>query len=191
MTYSQLLLFLLIGTGLSFDSFAVSVSCGLVKKQISFKEAVPIAFSLAIFQALFPVIGWYAGMKLHDYIGVFDHWIAFILLAFIGIKMMLEGKRPPESSGIGINSLNLRVVLGLSVATSIDALVVGLSFGVLEMSILFPVLIIGMVTFLASMLGMLFGKNIPAKHSRQSILLGGVVLMVIGVKILIEHIWFV
>ncbi len=190
MTYSQLILFLLIGTGLSFDSFAVSVSCGLVKKQISFKEAVPIAFSLAIFQALFPVVGWYAGIKLHEYIAAFDHWIAFILLGFIGLKMILDGKRMQENPNI-FNSLSLRVVLGLSIATSIDALVVGLSFGVLEMSIFYPVVIIGLVTFLASMLGMLCGKSIPAKHSRHSLLLGGFVLTAIGLKILVEHLWMV
>ena len=190
MTYSQLIIFLLIGTGLSFDSFAVSVSCGLVKKKISFREAVPIAFSLAVFQALFPVIGWFAGTKLHGFIGTFDHWLAFILLAFLGIKMMVEGRKQEEHPAI-FSSLSLRVVLGLSVATSIDALVVGHSFGVLEMSILYPVIIIGLVTFLASMLGMLCGKSIPARHSRQSILLGGMVLVIIGFKILFEHIWFV
>ena len=190
MTYSQLLLFLVIGTGLSFDSFAVSVSCGLVKKQIRFREAIPIASSLALFQALFPVMGWYAGMKLHDYIGVFDHWLAFLLLGFIGVKMMLEGSRQKDPTA-GINSISFRVVLGLSVATSIDALAVGLSFGVLDMSIVYPVVIIGIVTFLASMLGMLCGKSIPARHRRQSILLGGIVLVVIGFKILAEHIWFV
>lgn len=188
MTYSQLIIFLLIGTGLSFDSFAVSVSCGLVKKRISFREAVPIASSLAIFQALFPVIGWYAGIKLHNYIGAFDHWLAFILLGFIGIKMMYESKQQ-ESNVNSIDTLSVRLVLGLSVATSIDALVVGLSFGVLEMSILYPVIIIGLVTFLASMLGMYCGKNIPAKHNRHSLLLGGIVLIVIGIKILAEHIW--
>ncbi len=189
MTYSQLIIFLLIGTGLSFDSFAVSVSCGLVKKQISFKEAVPIAFSLSLFQALFPVLGWYAGIKLHGYIEAFDHWVAFILLAFIGLKMIVEGKQLQENQ-YSFNSLNLRLVLGLSVATSIDALAVGLSFGVLEMSIIYPVVIIGTVTFLASMLGMLCGKSIPEKRSRQSLILGGVVLMTIGIKILVEHLWF-
>jgi len=187
MTYSQLILFLLIGTGLSLDSFAVSVSCGLVKKRISFLAAVPIASSLAVFQALFLVIGWYAGVRLHDYIGAFDHWLAFILLAFLGLKMMHDAK---HEDGIAkcINTLSISLVLGLSVATSIDALVVGLSFGVLEMSILYPVIIIGLVTFVASMIGMYCGKNIPAKHNRQSILLGGIVLIVIGVKILVEHI---
>jgi manganese efflux pump family protein len=188
MTYSQLLLFLMIGTGLSFDSFAVSVSCGLVKKQISFRQAVPVAASLAFFQALFPVIGWYAGIKLNHLIGSFDHWLAFLLLAFIGFKMIAEGSREQAQPG-SFNPFSLRVVLGLSIATSIDALVVGLSFGFLDMAILYPVVIIAMVTFLASMLGMLCGKSIPAKLSRQSLIMGGVVLTVIGIKILAEHIW--
>ncbi|HZH73128.1 MAG TPA: manganese efflux pump MntP family protein [Mariniphaga sp.] len=188
MTFSQLIVFLLLGTGLSFDSFAVSVSCGLIKKQITFKEAIPIASSLAIFQALSPVIGWYAGNYLHQYIGSFDHWVAFSLLAFIGYKMVVEGKNQDENTRL--HSLSPRIVLGLSVATSIDALAVGLSFGVLEMSILYPVLIIGLITFLASMLGMLWGRNISGKRCGQSLLIGGMVLAAIGLKILIEHIWF-
>ena len=185
MTYSQLVIFLLIGTGLSFDSFAVSVSCGLVKRQISLREAVPIAASLAIFQALFPIIGWYAGMKLHAFIGAYDHWAAFLMLSVLGLKMIHDAGNY-EIAANRINTLSLRMVLGLSVATSIDALVVGLSFGVLEMSILYPILIIGVVTFLASMLGMYCGKIIPAKHSRQSMFLGGMVLMAIGFKVLAE-----
>ncbi len=189
MTYSQLFLFFLIGTGLSFDSFAVSVSCGLIKKQISFRQALPIAASLAFFQGIFPVFGWYAGMKLHHLIGSFDHWLAFLLLGTIGFKMILEGKRQ-QTQAPKFDPFNLRIVLGLSIATSVDALIVGLSFGFLEISILYPVIIIGMVTFIASMLGMLCGKNIPAKRSRQSMILGGLVLTAIGLKILIEHIWF-
>ena len=190
MTYSQLVFFLLLGTGLSFDSFAVSVSCGLVKKQISFREAIPIALSLALFQALFPVLGWLAGMQLHDYIGAFDHWVAFLLLAFLGFKMMHEGKKGQYNPNT-FSSLGVRVVLGLSVATSIDALVVGLSFGVLDMSIVYPVVIIGFITFIVSMFGMFCGKSIPARHSRHSLLLGGLVLIIIGFKILVEHLWFV
>ncbi|MFW6290494.1 MAG: manganese efflux pump MntP family protein, partial [Mariniphaga sp.] len=146
--------------------------------------------SLALFQALFPVLGWYAGITLHEYIKVFDHWVAFILLAFIGWKMMFDSKRQQGNTS-KFDLLSLRVVLGLSVATSIDALVVGLSFGVLEMSIIYPVVIIGLVTFLASMFGMYCGKNIPAKHSRHSLLIGGFVLTAIGAKILIEHLWVV
>ena len=102
--------------------------------------------------------------------------------------MVVEGKNQDEQTRL--QSLSPRIVLGLSVATSIDALAVGLSFGVLEMSILYPVLIIGLVTFLASMLGMLWGRNISGRRCGQSMLIGGMVLAAIGVKILIEHIWF-
>lgn len=181
--------YLLIGIGLSFDSFAVSVSCGLMKQEIRFKQAIPIAFSLTLFQAAFPFLGWFAGSTLHNLIWSVDHWVAFILLAIIGIKMIVEGVKP-NGTLQNFNPFNIRLVLSLSVATSIDALVVGLSFGFLEIPILFPVIIIGAVTFIASMLGMLFGKNIPAKRSRQSLILGGIILTGIGVKILVEHLWF-
>lgn len=186
MNFTQLITFLLIGIGLSFDSFAVSVSCGLMKQEIRFKQAVPIAFSLALFQGVFPVFGWLAGKTIHDLISSVDHWIAFGLLAFIGIKMMVEGMKPAGTLQ-NFNPFKKRVIFSLSIATSIDALVVGLSFGFLEMPILLPVLIIGAVTFIASMLGMLFGKNIPARRSKQSLILGGIILFGMGVKILIEH----
>lgn len=186
MSFTHFITFLLIGIGLSFDSFAVSVSCGLMKQEIRFQQAVPIAFSLAFFQAVFPVFGWLAGKTIHNFISAFDHWIAFGLLAFIGIKMIVEGVKP-NGTLQNFDPFRKRVIISLSIATSIDALVVGLSFGFLEIPILFPVLIIGAVTFIASMLGMLFGKNIPAKRSRQSLILGGVILFGMGVKIMVEH----
>jgi putative Mn2+ efflux pump MntP len=189
MSLEQFITFLLIGIGLSFDSFAVSVSCGLMKREIRFFQACPVAFSLAFFQALFPVIGWIIGSSLKNLIAAFDHWIAFGLLAFIGVKMILEGMKP---DGVlkNFNPFKWSVIIGLSVATSIDALVVGLSFGFLNLPILFPVVVIGAVTFLASMLGMLFGKNIPARRSHQSLIIGGIILTAIGIKILVEHLWF-
>ncbi len=186
MSFTHFLTFLFIGVGLSFDSFAVSVSCGLMKQEIRFKQAVPIAISLAFFQAVFPVIGWFAGKTIHNFISSFDHWIAFGLLAFIGIKMIAEGTKP-NGTLQNFNPFRKRVIISLSIATSIDALVVGLSFGFLEVPILFPVLIIGAITFIASMLGMLFGKNIPANRSKQSLILGGIILFGMGVKILVEH----
>jgi putative Mn2+ efflux pump MntP len=189
MTFTQFITFLFIGIGLSFDSFAVSVSCGLMRQEIKFKQAVFVAASLAFFQGLFPIIGWYLGMKFNDLIVSIDHWIAFGLLAIIGIKMIVEGVKP-EGMLKSFNPFNLRVLLGLSVATSIDALVVGLSFGFLDLPILFPVIVIAGVTFIASMLGMLFGKNVPAKRSHQSIILGGIILITMGFKILFEHFWF-
>ena len=189
MTITQLITFLLIGIGLSFDSFAVSVSCGLVRRKIQFKQAVIVAASLAFFQGVFPAVGWLIGSTVKNLISSVDHWIAFGLLAFIGIKMIVEGVKE-NGSLTNFNPFKLSVLIGLSVATSIDALVVGLSFGFLDMPILFPVLVIGVVTFVASMLGMLFGKYIPAKRSHQSLILGGVILISIGIKILVEHLWF-
>jgi putative Mn2+ efflux pump MntP len=103
--------------------------------------------------------------------------------------MIIEGLRA-DSSVNNFDPFRKRVIVGLSVATSIDALVVGFSFGFLDTPVLFPITIIGVVTFIASMLGMLFGKNIPAKRSRQAMVLGGIILIFIGVKILIEHLWF-
>jgi len=189
MTITQFITFLLIGIGLSFDSFAVSVSCGLMKQEIKFKQAVLVAGSLAFFQALFPVIGWFFGTKINNLIASVDHWIAFGLLTLIGAKMIIEGIKP-EGMLKSFNPFNLRVLIGLSVATSIEALVVGLSFGFLDVPILFPVMVIGGVTFIASMLGMLFGKNVPAKRSHQSIILGGIILTLMGAKIMAEHLWF-
>jgi manganese efflux pump family protein len=189
MTFTQFITFLLIGIGLSFDSFAVSVSCGLMKQEIKFKQATLVAGSLAFFQALFPVIGWFFGTTINDLIATVDHWIAFGLLTLIGIKMIIEGVKP-EGMLKSFNPFNIRVLVGLSVATSIDALVVGLTFGFLDVPILFPVVVIGGVTFIASMLGMLFGKNVPAKRSHQSIILGGIILAAMGIKIIAEHLWF-
>ncbi|MEN8115767.1 MAG: manganese efflux pump MntP family protein [Bacteroidota bacterium] len=188
MTVTQFITFLLIGIGLSFDSFAVSVSVGLMKREIRFKQAILIAGSLAFFQATFPVIGWLAGSSIKNLISSVDHWIAFGLLALIGIKMILEGTKE-DGSLTRFNPFNLSVIISMSVATSIDALVVGLSFGFLSMPILFPVIVIGFVTLVASMLGMLFGKFIQAKRSRQSLILGGIILISIGIKILVEHLW--
>ncbi len=189
MGITEFITYLFIGIGLSFDSFAVSVSCGLMQQEIRFKQATVIAFSLAFFQAGFPVIGWLIGSTLNDLIAYWDHWIAFLLLAFVGIKMIIEGIKP-DGSLHKFNPFNVAVVLGLSVATSIDALVVGLSFGLIDLQIWLAVVIIGVVTFIASMLGMLFGKYVPAKRSRQSLILGGIILTAIGIKILIEHLWF-
>lgn len=189
MSFTELITFLFIGVGLSFDSFAVSVSCGLMRREIQFKQAAIVAGSLAFFQAGFPAVGWLIGKEIKELISAFDHWIAFGLLSFIGIRMIMEGTKKNGSLS-SFNPFNISVLVGLSIATSIDALVVGLSFGFLNMPILFPVIVIGVVTFIASMLGMLFGKYIPAKRSRQSLVLGGVILISIGVKILVEHLWF-
>jgi len=189
MNFELLITFLLIGIGLSFDSFAVSVSCGLMKREIRFMQATVVAGCLAFSQAIFPLVGWLIGNTLKNLISSVDHWFAFGLLVFIGIRMIIEGVKP-DGKLKNFNPFKFRVLIGLAVATSIDALVVGISFGFLSMPILFPVIVIGAVTFIASMLGMLFGKNIPAQRSHQSLILGGIILTIIGIKILIEHLWF-
>lgn len=189
MNTEQLITFLFVGIGLSLDSFAVSVSCGVVKREIRFFQAALVATSFAFFQAIFPVIGWFVGNTVKEFIASFDHWIAFGLLVFIGIKMILEGSKA-DGKIERLDPYKFKVLIALSIATSIDALVIGLSFGFLDLPIIYPVLIIGSVTFTASMLGMLFGKNIPAKRSLQSLILGGIILTIVGIKILVEDQFF-
>ncbi len=189
MTLVQFITFLLIGIGLSFDSFAVSVSCGLLRREIQFLQACKVAASLAFFQALFPLLGWFIGSAVENILKSVDHWIAFGLLAAIGGKMIFEGIRDNGSLN-NLDPFRLSILIGLSIATSIDAFIVGISYGFLELPIFLPALVIGAVTFTASMLGMLFGKYVPAKRSHQSIILGGIILILMGFKILAEHLWF-
>lgn len=188
MTAINFITFLLLGVGLSFDSFAVSISIGLLKPKISFGQACKIATSLALFQAVFPVIGWYVGSAIGEIITSIDHWISFGLMLLLGGKMILEGIKD-NGSLKNINPFKISVLIGLSIATSIDAFVVGITFGFLKTPVLFPVLVIGFVTFIASMLGLLSGKKISAKRSHQSLIIGGCILIAIGVKVLVEHLW--
>lgn len=189
MTTIQLITFLLIGVGLSFDSFAISVSAGLLKPGIRFLQACKIAAFLALFQAIFPLIGWYIGTVVEELIVSVDHWISFGLLLLIGGKMVVEGIKD-NGSLKNLDPSKISVLIGLSIATSIDAFVVGITFGFLETPIFIPAAIIGTVTFIASMLGLLFGKNISAKRGHQSLIIGGIILIIIGGKILLEHLFF-
>lgn len=183
---------ILLAFGLSLDSFAVSVSSGLMLPEIRFFKACRIALSLAFFQAAMPVIGWFAGMEIRDRLVDYDHWIAFGLLAMLGLKMIYESLKPEEDRN-GFNPLKPAVLLTMSLATSIDALIVGVSFAFLQKpqteSIILPVLIIGGVTFVMSMLGILFGKKAGARFGKRMEMLGGVILIAIGFKILMEHLW--
>lgn len=175
--------------GLSFDSFAVSVCSGLNVPHIRFIQATKIAFSLAVFQALMPLVGWMIGNSIKDYIEPVDHWIAFGLLGLIGGKMIFESILGSEEREIK-NPLLWKVILMLSLATSIDALAVGFSFATLLDKIMVVVIIIGFVTFIASMLGILLGKKTGPRFNQYAEILGGLILIIIGTKILIEHLWF-
>ncbi len=182
----ELLTVFLLAVGLSFDSFAVSVCSGLNLPKIRFFQAAKIALFLAFFQASMPLIGWLLGNSIKSLIEPVDHWIAFGLLLLIGGKMIIESLAGSEEREIK-NPLHLRVILLLSLATSIDALAVGFSFATLLDKILIAVLIIGSVTFIASMLGILLGKKTGPRINRYAEIFGGFILIFIGSKIVFEH----
>jgi manganese efflux pump family protein len=177
---------LLIAISLSFDSFAVSISSGISHNKISFFNATKIAFSLAFFQAAMPVLGWYIGTEIRDYVKNFDHWLAFSLLFILGGKMIYDSIRAGKDE-TPFNPLNFWVLIGISLATSIDAFIVGISFGFIGTNIIAAIIIIGAVTFIVSMLGILFGKTAGKKLGKIMEVLGGVILIGIGTDILITH----
>lgn len=182
----DILTLFLLAIGLSFDSFAVSVCSGLNLPRIRFYQAAKIAVFLALFQAFMPLIGWLVGNSIKPLIEPADHWIAFGLLSLIGGKMIIESFISTEAREIK-NPLHIRVILVLSLATSIDALAVGFSFATFMDQILLAVVIIGVVTFIASMLGILLGKKTGPKINRYAEITGGLILVFIGTKILFEH----
>ncbi len=176
----------LIGVGLSMDAFAVAVCKGLNMKKIDYKYTVLIAFFFGGFQALMPLIGWLLGVQFESYIVSIDHWIAFFLLSFIGGNMIKEslGGEEEEESGI---TYDLKELFMLAIATSIDALAVGITFAFLRVNIISSIIIIGITTFFLSMLGVGIGNRFGAKYKNKAEFAGGVILILIGLKILLEH----
>ena len=179
---------ILIAIGLSMDSFAVSITNGLTIRVLNAKRVLTISFSLAIFQAIMPLIGWFAGIGIEKYIKEIDHWIAFILLSIIGSKMIYEGIKKNEIAKD--SELKIITLIGQSFATSIDAFAVGISFAILNLSIVTPVLIIGLITFGFSLAGLQLGKYFGKQLGRSVEVFGGIVLIGMGIKILIEHLYF-
>ncbi len=176
----------IIAISLSFDSFAASFGCGAMESDISFTRALKIAIILALFQGLFPVFGFYLGYIVHESLESVDHWIAFALLAFIGMRMIMEGYKEKPFAKRN-NALTNYTIITMAVGTSIDALAVGISFALVYNSIWFAALVIGLITFLASMTAIRIGKySGPMLGSRVEII-GGMLLIAIGVKILLEH----
>ena len=185
----NLLEIFLIGIGLSMDAFAVSVGKGLGMGRIEYRTALLLAVSFGFFQALMPVIGWFLAAQFADVIRSFDHWIAFILLAIVGGKMIVDAIRGTgEDEDVGSGpSIGVGELLVLSVATSIDALAVGIMFAALGVSPMPAVVIIGVTTFTLSCAGVVLGNRFGAVYERPANLLGGVILVAIGLKVLIEH----
>ncbi len=180
----DVLTIVLIAIGLAMDAFAVSIAKGVTTSQDRWRSAILLASFFGGFQALMPVMGWLVGLGLEDFIMSVDHWIAFGLLAFIGAKMIYDSTK---SESCREEPLTLSLVLALAIATSIDALMVGLTFAFLETSILVPALIIGIVTFFLSLAGFMFGCGIGTAFGKRVEALGGVILIIIGIRILVEH----
>jgi putative Mn2+ efflux pump MntP len=176
---------LLLAIGLCFDTFAVSVSSGLLRKEIVFWQAVRIAFFLALFQAIMPLLGWAGGITIKAWIEPFDHWVALGILTILGVKMLIESRKKSEDKNI--NPLDIKVIISMALATSIDAFAVGISFAIIQVNMIMAVLVIGSVTFIASMLGILFGKKTGSHFGQKMEIIGGLILIGIGVKIVIEH----
>lgn len=180
---------LIISFSLTLDTFAVSVTTGLIINHIKFRSATRIALILAMVQALMPLIGWLVGSLVKNLIMDFDHWIAFGLLTLLGIKMIWEGMKHPDERQ-DFNPSKFSVLLGMAIATSIDALIVGVSFGLVETNITLAVIMIGAMTYIVAMLGMLFGKLAGSLLGQRMEIVGGLCLIGIGVKILLEHFYW-
>ncbi len=177
---------ILIAVGLAMDAFAVSIANGMSATNQKHKNALIVASFFAAFQMLMPIAGWLAGLALAEIIMVIDHWIAFSLLTIIGAKMIYESTKKENSEQD--SRLRIHTLLTLSVATSIDALMVGLSFAFLQTPLTTPIIAIGVVTFILSFTGYLFGNVIGKIFKNKIKAIGGIILIAIGIKILLEHI---
>lgn len=175
----------LIAVALSMDAFAVSICKGLSVKKVSAKHMLTVGVYFGGFQALMPLIGFLLGFKFESFITSIDHWIAFVLLAVIGGNMIKEALSGEEEE---VNdSFSFRTMLPLAVATSIDALAVGISFAFLGVDIVTAAILIGITTFVLSGAGVVVGNVFGSKYKSKAELAGGIVLILIGLKILLEH----
>lgn len=180
---------LLMGVGLAMDAFAVAICKGLAMRKVNKKQAVVIGLFFGGFQALMPFIGWLLGSQFESYITSIDHWIAFILLGFIGGKMIVEALKPEETVEIKEMDapLDLKEMLLLAVATSIDALAVGITFAFLDYPIVEAISIIGITTFCISVGGVYVGNFFGNKYKNKAEFAGGLILVIIGLRILFSH----
>ncbi|MDO8573723.1 MAG: manganese efflux pump MntP family protein [Candidatus Daviesbacteria bacterium] len=180
----MLLQIFLIAISLSLDAFGVSIAGGIKSKDAKIIHALKIAAFFGIFQAAMPIIGWFIGGIMKNSVSSIDHWIAFALLSGIGINMLRETSKEKTNHK---NIIDTRILLLLAIATSIDAFVVGITLPLLKIPLLLSVTIIGSVTFISSFFGFLFGKKLGVTLDKKVEIIAGVVLILIGLKILLEH----
>ena len=179
----------LIGVGLAMDAFAVSICKGLAMRRMNYKKAIIIAAFFGVFQALMPALGYVLGTTFANKIAAIDHWIAFILLALIGANMIKEALSSDDDE-CQEDSLRLGDLIMLSIATSIDALAVGITFAFFNVSLLLSVSMIGIITFIICVIGVKVGNVFGEKYKSKAELAGGLILIVMGAKILIDHLFF-
>ena len=182
MTFFELLL---IAIGLSMDAFSVSICKGLTTKEFSWRMALVCGLWFGFFQALMPIIGYFLGAQFQEMIEAYDHWIAFGLLFLIGANMIREAVCGKDEQQDG--SLSLKTMFLLAIATSIDALAVGVSFACIQVKIWSSVIIIGITTFLFSVLGVKIGNVFGSRYEKSAGVVGGIILILIGLRILLEH----
>ncbi len=188
MTDANLLSILLIAVGLAADCFAVAVGGGITTIKLTPWRVLKVAFSFGVFQALMPVLGWLAGRSIVTLISGYDHWLAFGLLAIVGGRMLWESWHHKDSSAKKADITKGLLLLTLSVATSIDALAVGLSFAFLDVNIALAASVIGAIAFVATIAGFLLGNRLGTLAGRWAEAIGGVVLIGVGLRILLSHI---
>ena len=177
----------LLGVGLAMDAFAVSICKGLNMKKINYWKSILIALFFGFFQFLMPVLGFYLGSQFEQYIENFDHWIIFGLLLFIGVKMIIEAVSEKQDED-NVSSKNFIVeLLILSVATSLDALAVGITFAFLQVNVFLSSIIIGVITFAISFVGVIIGNFFGEKFKKPAEITGGIILICIGLKVLLQH----
>lgn len=182
-----------LGIGLSMDAFAVSICKGLCQRKMNWKNAIKIGLYFGFFQGLMPLIGFFLGTQFAGLIASISNWIAFILLAVIGAHMIKESREVKQVEEVACDiegelKLDIKTMLLLSIATSIDALAVGISFALLNINIISAVISIAIITFLFSTIGVFIGFKFGTKYKSKSEVFGGVILIVIGLKILLESI---
>jgi len=178
-----------IALGLAMDAFAVSIAVGSKLKRLSFRPLFRLSFHFGLFQFMMPVLGWYFGSKIEHIMRDFDHWVAFGLLFIIGAKMIRESFNKDDNKKPLNDPTRKWTLIILSIATSIDALAVGLSIALLGIEIWFISLVIGLVAFVMTAIGMTFGRKLGSRFGKRMEFLGGLILIGIGLKIVIDHIY--
>lgn len=176
-----------IAIALAMDAFAVAIVAGITLNPLMKREIFRLSFHFGLFQALMPIIGWSAGRAVYGYIAAIDHWLAFGFLAFVGGKMAWSAFRSEEEKRSWSNPTKGWELVMLSIATSIDALAVGLSLALVNVAIFLPALVIGLVAAFLTVVGMVLGRRIGALWGKRVEVLGGVILIAIGIRIVIEH----